>query len=315
MTRAADIEEQAAAWLTHEDSERWTDVDKAARDSWLAQSVVHRVAYLRLQSVWKRSERLAVLQSAPIPQARTHVSWQSWQSIAAGFAVLAVMGATGAYWYSHPREVYRTPIGVHETIHLADGTSVELNTNTQLRTAVTPKRREVVLEQGEAYFQVVHNSARPFVVLAGSERITDLGTKFLVRRDGNHVHVIVTQGRVKVEDLDHPQTPPAILSLPNMQVVASNTGTLVVIRTPQQVQRALSWRTGFLEFNQETLEAAAAEFNRYNEKQLVLEGDSVAKTRIGGSFKATNVEAFARLLRDGFGFSIRETDREVRVSE
>ncbi|HXE84639.1 MAG TPA: FecR domain-containing protein [Gemmatimonadales bacterium] len=315
---AREIEEQAAAWLVREDSEHWSRTDEAARDDWIAADTAHRVAYLRLKSVWDRSGRLGALRGVnprPAAEPRAQGRFRAWRRIAACLVPLAAAGAAVGYWYTHSRDIYRTPVGAHETIHLADGSSVELNTNTELRAILTPKAREVVLEQGEAFFQVVHDPAKPFVVLAGRSRITDLGTKFSVRREGDQVQVIVTQGRVKIENLDDPRALRAILAKPDMQVIASVAGTLVAARSAEQVQRALSWRSGVLVFDQETLAAAATEFNRYNRKQLVLESAKVAGTRIGGSFEATNVEAFARLLRVGFGFRVTESGSKLRVAE
>jgi transmembrane sensor len=76
----------------------------------------------------------------------------------------------------------------------------------------------------------------------------------------------------------------------------------------------LSWRQGLLTFDQTTLAAAADEFNRYNRKQLVVE-PAAAEIRIGGSFEAANVDGFVRLLHDGFGLNVAQSDSEILISE
>jgi len=63
-----------------------------------------------------------------------------------------------------------------------------------------------------------------------------------------------------------------------------------------------------------TLVDAAAEFNRYNHKQLVVVDPRAAGVHIGGSFDATNVEAFVRLLRQGFGLTVEEEGNVIRIS-
>src|SRR5258708_31845445 len=104
---------------------------------------------------------------------------------------------------------YITEIGAREMVPLADGSKVELNTDTRIRTVVTKERRTVWLDRGEAYFEVVPDTSRPFVVLAGSRRITVVGTKFAVRRDGDEVQVKVPEAIVHVEALDGPAPPAA----------------------------------------------------------------------------------------------------------
>ena len=307
------IEEQAAHWIAREDGVQWNAADEAARDAWLHEAVLHRVAYLRLKAAWDRADRLAALRPGtiirPVRAARV------WFRMAAGFVLFALLCAGAIGYLSWPTGAsYATPVGAHETVHLADGSILELNTDTHVRATVDGAVREIVLERGEVFLEVVHDARRPFTVLAGNRRITDLGTKFSVARIGNRVKVMVTEGKVRIDDLSRPAAVRSVIARRDTQVIASADGTLVAARTPQQVTNALSWRNGILTFNQDTLADAAAEFNRYNARKLVLE-DSVAQTRIGGSFQAANVEAFARLLHEGFGFTVVEADSEVRISQ
>ncbi len=314
MSSANDIEAQAARWLAREDGDGWSGADEVARNAWLDNSIAHRVAYLRLKSAWSRADRLAALRSVPMMDVPAAPRFAHWRQLAAGFAVFSVLGAgAAAYWLQSPPDLYRTPVGAHETVHLADGSIVELNTDTQLRATVNAKERRIVLEQGEAYFQVVHDSARPFVVLVGDRRITDLGTKFSVRRDGDRVAVVVTEGKVRIENLDR-RIPPVVVKR-DTQVLASADDTLVTAHSSQQIANELGWRNGMLIFDQETLADAAAEFNRYNRKKIVIDGSVIAQTRIGGNFEAANVEVFAWLLHEGFGLKVEETDSEVRISQ
>jgi transmembrane sensor len=313
VTITNDIEEQATAWIFRED-EGLTGAQEAARNAWL-ESLDHRVAYLRLKAAWQRADRLSVLRgTAPKDQTKIPRS-QSWRRIAATLAVLGLSGAVAAGYFLYPRETYETPIGARETVHLADGSIMELNTDTAVRTTIDQNNRRIVLDRGEVFLQVIHDSKRPFTVLAGSRRITDLGTKFSVRRDGDKVDVVVSEGRVSIVDIDKPKMVPPVIARKDTQVLVSADNTLVAAKSPQEIHNALGWRQGLLIFNQETLAAAAAEFNRYNQKKLVIDGVAVGSTRIGGSFDASNVDAFARLLRDGFGFKVDDSDGEVRISQ
>lgn len=76
----------------------------------------------------------------------------------------------------------------------------------------------------------------------------------------------------------------------------------------------MSWREGKLVFDQVTLAKAAEQFNRYNKLQLVIADSAAAELTIGGRFDANNVQAFARLLHQGFGLGVEQTPGTIVVS-
>lgn len=203
-----------------------------------------------------------------------------------------------------------TARGQREAVALTDGSRLTLNTATRLRTAVTPKQREVWLEQGEAFFDIAHDASRPFVVHAGRQTVTVLGTKFSLLREGDQLRVAVLEGRVQVQTA---QSRPAVLVRDDTAVADAN-NVLVSKQTRQQVNAALSWLQGKLVFDQVSLAEAASQFNRYNRKQLVIADDAAAKIAIGGVFDANNAEAFARLLHVGFGLHVQVTEDVILVS-
>jgi transmembrane sensor len=302
----------AAGWLARQDR-GLSPADEIALAAWLEESVLNRVAYLRLKAVWLRADRLGALKRPG--KAEGKAGWRSPRLglAAAGLAALLL----GGYWATDrpsPKTEYATAVGQRETVRLADGTRMELNTGTRVHAEVTDKKRVVTLDSGEAYFDVVHDAGRPFVVLAGNRRITDLGTKFSVYRNGDDVQVTVTKGKVQVDILNKSAVAAPVQATGGDVVMARRDETLVVSRAAEEISKDLSWRRGMLIFNQETLAAAAAQFNRYNVKQIVVEGKA-RKIRIGGSFKADNVDGFTALIHRGFGLSISEKDNRVIVSD
>ena len=301
----------AAAWLSREDR-GLTPEDQLALDAWLGDSL-NRVAYLRLKSVWVRADRLAVLKS-PLPLTAPRAARRP-MVLAAIAAGLTVMLATGGYltWRLQAEQSFATDIGATQQVQLADGTRMELNTNTRVHTDVTAARRAVTLDSGEAYFDVVHDARRPFIVYAGNRRITDLGTKFSVFRDGDDVRVLVREGQVRVDMLDKTAMSAPVVAQAGHAVITKGGETLLLAKPDHDIANALSWRSGMLVFSQQTLAEAAEQFNRYNAKQIFVEGDA-RKIRIGGSFKADNVDVFALLLRRGFGLSVNDEGERIVVS-
>ncbi len=82
----------------------------------------------------------------------------------------------------------------------------------------------------------------------------------------------------------------------------------------RRVENALAWRDGMLSFDRTTLADAAAEFNRYHRRPVIVTDTDAAGIRIGGTFQASNVEAFARLLRDAYGLHVEIAPEAIRIS-
>jgi transmembrane sensor len=322
MSRIEGIEDQAAQWLAREDR-GFEASELAAFEAWLNESTANKVAYLRLQAAWQRTDRLGALRQPVLPWAPRRYFRDTVPVYRALAATLLLMVGIGlaAYYLSGQRgpvaesvPVYATRIGQHQTVRLADGTSVELNTNTRLRARMTTASRVVKLEQGEAYFDVARDTSRPFVVYAGNRKITDIGTKFSVRREGDDVQVLVAEGRVRVDIPNARVGGRAIEAAASSMIVAKADGTLVAQKSQHTIADRLSWRQGMLVFDQDTLAAAAAEFNRYNNKHIIVVGQA-RDLRIGGRFRPDNVEVFVSLIKEGFGLKIEHTDTEIVVSE
>lgn len=319
MTSAQETERQAAEWLAREDRGLTSD-EACALQSWLGASYFNKVAYLRLKSVWQRADRLTALRwsrfavpmGGEFPYAGRDM--RPWLAAAAAIVIAILSGLVFLLNRSPAPHYYATSVGQEQVVKLADGSRIELNTSTRIHTEITSTRRVVVLDSGEAYFEVVHDASRPFVVLAGKHRVTDLGTKFSVLRIGSDVRVIVREGRVRVDDVSSPNVgTPMVVSQGNV-MVDHNRENLVISRDTQDITNALSWRRGSLIFNKEALSDVATEFNRYNTKHIVIEGDAGA-IRIGGSFRADNIDVFTQLLHRGFGLSVRDTGTQVYVSK
>lgn len=320
MSRFEGIEDQAAAWLARED--RGFDAsEQAAFDAWLNESTAHKVSYLRLRATWQRADRLAALRQPSLaPVAKPRFAPEAWRALAAALLLTIGIGAGGYYLMGYDDRlaetvsVYTTQVGQHQTLRLADGTNVELNTNTRLRVTLSASARVVKLEQGEAFFDVARVPGRAFVVFAGNRKITDIGTKFSVRRDGDTVQVLVAEGRVRVDVPTARNGSRSVEAGPSSMIMAKADGTLVTQKSQHDIGDELSWREGMLAFDQDTLAAAAAEFNRYNNKHIIVVGPA-RDLRIGGRFKPDNVEVFVSLLKEGFGLKIERTGTEIVISE
>lgn len=316
--RYSKIDELASDWLAQRDSGNWTDEDQRRFDQWLDESPLHRVAYLRIEHAWERSERLTVLGAgippgAAAPPSTVAASSGRWvQAVAAGILLITALGVSYHFWPNGLH--YRTAVGGLASVPMPDGSTVTLNTDSEIRVAVTETERRVELEQGEAFFEVAKDPTRPFVVRAGNKRVIAVGTKFSVRRDAGDIEVVVTEGKVRVETAGGNSSGLAEQLVAGTIAQASDAGVLLQTRPLAEARESLSWRQGVLVFHQMTLADASAEFNRYNTRKIVIEDPGVAALHVAGSFRANNVEAFVRLLERGYPLRAEERDDRFIVT-
>lgn len=319
MNRHAAIEDQVIDWLIRRDEPDWSEGDQAELDGWLQESMGNRAAYLRAEHGWAEADRIGSVGDWDDSGGSFTNAPRRWLPAAIAACLVAGVGI-GAYalspHFTQPAEVQRarvdTPVGGRKIVNLADGSKVELNTHTVVRMAVDDRKRDVWLDSGEAYFEVAHRDGEPFVVHAGKRTITVLGTKFSVRRDKDRVTVNVVEGRVRVDDGQGPDRSAAIITAGDTAVTREGS-TLIAAKSDERVEDALAWRDGMLSFNLRPLSEVAGEFNRYNRTQLVVDS-SAASIPIGGTFQASNVDAFARLLHDAYGLTTRQDGDSIKIS-
>jgi transmembrane sensor len=322
MTRSQDIEAKAAEWLMRREQPQWSQADQAALDGWLDESMSHKAAFWRLEHTWQMADRIGALSArdiAPRPR-RAGLPLMWWYSGALAASLLLAIAFVGLH--SRPTlsppptvDTFDTGIGGHRIVPLVDGSRIELNTATNLRTLISKKRRDVWLDRGEAFFAVAHIEGSAFVVHAGPRLITVVGTQFSVRRDDDKVTVAVVQGRVRVEDSTPGASSASITVTPGDVAIGLGSSTMVVSKPVAAVEDKLTWRDGRLVFDGTTLAEVADDFNRYNRQQLLISDPSVAAIRISGTFKASNVEAFVRLLKEAYGLKVELTaDGKLKIS-
>jgi len=315
VNRHRAIEGQAHDWLVRKEEPGWTAEDQAELDAWLSEEMAHKAAFWRAEYGWQEADRIRSLgpnddYEEPVFR-RSIVQW--WPVLAAASLVAAI--GIGSFTPA-PKQLqqarYETPVGGHRIVPLTDGSKVELNTATKIRTAVADDTREIWLDSGEAFFEVAHRNGQPFVVHAGKQTVTVLGTKFSVRRDQGRLSVNVLEGRVRVDNSDGKASGAAIVTAGDFAVTRGSS-ILVVSKSEEHVESALAWRDGMLNFDQASLSEVIAEFNRYNRKPIVLGDPETGRITIGGTFRASNVDAFVRLLRDAYGLKVEENTEQVKI--
>lgn len=302
------VRDDAVRWFVRL-QEPAVDVEAYRRfEAWLAEHPQHRDEFQVLQGLWTAADLLpakrlqALCETPPARRKR-----QPLVRYAVAASVLAVALGLGLFsGLNHPTTYtadYSTALGERRHVALPDGSVIDLNSRSRVLVRYEKDRRGIELMEGEALFSVEHDINRPFVVEAGSGKVTVTGTRFDVRRDLTETRVAVEQGTVKVQGQG-----PDVISL------TAGLGTRVdaqgVVAAAYAVNPAelTAWRSGKLVFNNASLADVAAEVSRYREKPLTVGNDKVGNLRLTSVFKADNTDALLKALPNILPVTVRTLD-------
>lgn len=185
---------QAIRWSVLLNETPGDDAQRQAFERWLDQSPAHALAWADAAHVSQLLSRLPA--SAAAPRRRRGARIAAVCGMAAALLAVAVMPPATATWWGAD---HVTGAGQADQFTLADGSVVRLAPRSAIKVRLGDDRRDVRLLEGEAYFEVAPNAARPFHVEGGDTRVTVLGTGFNVRLGEAGTDVAVRHGRVRVE--------------------------------------------------------------------------------------------------------------------
>lgn len=278
------------------------------------------------------TEQAETTDDAPVdagsPKRHNRLNWRfaaaALVAVALGIYMLAVAPRFAA-------DRYTTALGSVQDVSLEDGSKITLNTDTSIRVSFSDHERTIKLDKGEAFFDVAKDKTRPFVVYAGDKRVMAVGTRFSVRRDRDDIQVVVAEGRVNLaasaEQLlappraakglqERPATDgrgPMPATFLDAGAVARTSKADVLVRPDAgaEIEKLLSWRRGYVYFDNVPLADAVAEFNRYNTRKILIEDPEIAALRVGGNFRSTNIDAFLDLMQTGFPIAVDDDGERI----
>lgn len=300
---------------------------------------------------WARSADQVIPLAAPgTPEARQRTHTRIAEPVPLRRRLLAASLAacllgTALVWSYRAIEypTYATGIGEQRSLQLADGSTVELNARSKIRIHYSKRQRSIDLLQGQALFRVAKDGARPFIVRSVTTRVRAVGTEFDVYRKGSGTVVTVIEGQVAVSTpVGDPVADRATVRVRSQNNAGRGSSAKTteqgrvdsqeglsflsageqVTVTAGEVQKAehanvagaIAWTQRQLVFHYTPLSEVAEEFNRYNERRLVIDGVPLAELPISGIFSSTDSASLIHFLREQPGVRVVESDREIHVS-
>lgn len=315
----------AADWWT-----RLRDPDGAGATmeqwlEWTGEDERHLEAFERVTEL---GNRLGTLDEATRRQfardfARPAAVPRRWLPLAA--AASAVLALAGGYlaWsglgVDTAPQTYVSAVAQNRNITLPDGSTVALGGASTLAMRFSHGERRVELAGGEAFFQVVHNPQRPFVVAAGNVSIRDVGTAFDVRRTGQRVTIAVTQGRVQIADHDAAPGSHAAgkgsLEAVAGQLVSYDPSTSAMSIGSITPEQATAWRSDRLEFIDEPLGVVIANVNRYSTRPVRIADAGLETLTYTGTIKTGAIDSWLGALPQVFPLRVSEDAHQVTLAK
>ncbi len=200
------LAEEALLWVVRMHSGISGATEQRAFATWRAESVLHEQAAMEAEALWADMSELHVdgrngliAPGRPAPGLSRRGFWS-------GTLCLGALAATGGVLWSNGTLLrltadYTSETARARTVTLPDGSKICLNARSAIDVAFTQGQRRVLLLEGQAYFEVAPDAARPFEVEIGNVSVTALGTAFDIARDlpAKGTEVAVTEHSVRVK--------------------------------------------------------------------------------------------------------------------
>ncbi len=231
---------------------------------------------------------------------------------ATSLALVAMIGV--ALWQAQPTVQaplvarYETQRGQQRAVRLADGSELRLSGATRVVVTFAGDRRDVQLDRGEAYFDIVHDPARPFTVHAGASGARVLGTAFDVDLRRGQVELAVYRGAVRF-----------VRDGTKQEGVVVKAGWRshfdgLAAASPRRFDVARQdWRQGWLDTEDMRLGDLVDALNRQGGPLVQTPPRTLADMPVAGRFRLDDPAQLLDAIGAAYGFSVRREGDQLRL--
>ena len=334
-----DIQQQACEWISRFDR-GLSEIEESGFSDWVNISKTHRQCLFDVAQTWDELSVLNELNTL-FPLRANKVRKNHIFANRKNFGIaasLAIVFVSCLVWLVNSQLLSsitdpsllvmnaETSVGEQRVLSLTDGSFIHLNTDSSVLVDFSDSRRDVYLLRGEAHFDVAHDEMRPFIVKAGNNTVTAVGTSFNVQiTSDKNIELLVTDGKVLVKnkydnnhtstiaESSHPLDGLGALMIAGQKAVISQQSIQQSKLTSEQVQSDLAWQQGMLVFHGEPLAEALKEISRYTSINFTLADEQVKQRRVAGYFKAGDIQGLLFALKNNFNIIYSKRDNQTIV--
>ena len=308
------IGERAAAWFVKA-QDGLSDAQEHELHAWLEQNPLHQEAYDDYASLWQEMNALTPTFACTKPS--TKRVW--WKYASAAIVLLCL--ALGFQWHrmsTHPTYAQHlsSPIGSMKSYTLEDGTTLFLDTNTEVDVRYYASKRLISLEKGQIHLVVSKDEKRPLLVETQTVQVRVTGTRFEVRHVDETVRVSVEEGSV---DVSYKRlNDGSIIKLASLgakdQILLDARG-FMLSKTVLSNDSIALWRSGRLVFEKTPLQEVLFEFERYGTPLVKITAPSLAKMPLTGSFDIERFSDFLETLPKVLPLKVTYENHQATISQ
>jgi transmembrane sensor len=295
----------AAEWFAARRGSADSRLDRQFQE-WLTEQASNAEDYALCEIAWEVSREAADQVAIPPRQsraARTFLIGALASGVAAALTVLVI------WFWPASTQTWATSPGEQRTLVLDDGSRVTLNTRTSIEVRLARSTREVTLQEGEAFFEVSKDAARPFTVhtALGSTRV--LGTRFNVYLQPDLLSVTTEEGKVFVDGSSAGHG--VVLTAGKQAELRAGTSETLVKNV--DLSTALNWLTQRLEADDAPLGSLLNDFSRYTTLPVRAETAEIAAMRVSGVLRTGDLESLAATLKGALDLKLEQRKGEYVV--
>ena len=332
------IDAAARSWAVYLHSGDAKPAKIAEFDAWLAADPAHVSAFRHYEKLMSDLALIPELgdvglaeDGRAMPAGIAEGSRRRPGQWAAAFAMMFALTGAGIVIFGSGRTFqnaapgmipgYETTIAEIRDIHLADGSIVTLGARSRIEPTFTDKMRIVKLSEGEAFFDVAPDPARPFYVEAGDRLIRVVGTRFDVRQGPETVRIAVVEGVVEVLQADNPKKAEAAREGLKKDVLQAGDEVVARIGSKEKTigaiepDEAAPWRRGWLTYENASLGEIVADANRYSARQIIFDEPGIEGLRMTAAFSVEKIDQFIMGLEVAYDLYADYSDPDqIRLS-
>ncbi|WP_020181471.1 FecR domain-containing protein [Methylopila sp. M107] len=298
---------EATAWFVRLNDPIASEADRRAFGDWLAADPAHAKAFAEVEALWRMLDRPAAVMAADLAaDERRRAAPRRGASVlgrrVAALATAAAVAVAVVLWRdpglaTRALADHATRPGETREVSLPDGTALFLDGDSAVNRSLVGDLREVTVLRGRVWFDVAHETSRPFVVHADDLDVRVTGTAFGV--DGDRGVVTVERGSVTVAEAGE------TFHLTSGQQASVVAGRLQV---PEAVdpETALAWRRGLIVLDAAPLDDVFRELGRMAGGRVIAPQAEVRGMKLSGVFRAGDPDALVEAMRRGLGLKVFE---------
>ena len=306
--------QQAARWHAIASGRDLSADESRSLDTWLEQNPRHRLAYADICAAAFALEQTPLAQGAGQPAAaqrrsptRPALRW----SLAAAAPLLLVLAVVFGprlqpTWQNLDSD-FHTAIGTAHSQTLADGSVLELDTDSAVRVRLSEHRRDIELLRGRLAIAVAKDPSRPLHVISGDVDAMAVGTRYVVDRTDAGTEVGVHEGIVRVATA---KGSPVDLHAGQQAFVAADADSAQLSTLSGNSD---DWTRGVLSVEQMPLRQVLAKLDRYLPERVVLSNDVRGDMPITATLPLDDPQAALRVVAQTSQLNLRHIPRVAYI--